>query len=56
MAKIHTEVLVIKFSKLVKDTEKNIPTALSEELIAAVEQVAQELAPNGVVAEVEVRE
>lgn len=53
MAKVHTEVLVVKLSRLVKDADKDVVSSLSEELIAAVEQVAQELAPKGVVVEVE---
>lgn len=56
MAKVYTEQLVIKLSKLVKDSKKDLESNLTEELIAAVEQVAQELAPNGVVVEVEVLE
>lgn len=56
MAKVHTEVLVLKLSKLVKDTDRDVASSLSEELIAAVEQVAQELSPEGVVVEVEAGE
>lgn len=56
MAKVHSEILVVKLSKLVKDSnkDKEIKSSLTEELIAAVEQIAQELAPDGVIVEVEV--
>ncbi len=52
MAKIVEDVVVIKFSKLVKDGTKDATIAGSE-LQAALEQVAQELAGEGVVVEVE---
>lgn len=54
MARVHTEVLVVKLSKLTKDTDQDVDSSLSDELVAAIEQVAQELAPQGVVVEVEV--
>lgn len=53
MAKIYTEVLVVKLSKLIKDSDKEMISSLTEELLAAVEQIAQELSPDGVVVEVE---
>lgn len=54
MAKIHTETLVVKLSRLVKDSDKDVNSNISEELCSAVEQIAQELSPEGVVVEVEV--
>ena len=56
MAKIYTETLVVKLNKLVRDSEKQVESSLTEELISAVEQIAQELAPEGVVVEVETRD
>lgn len=56
MAKVHTEVLVVKLSRLIKDSQKDVESNLTEELMAAVEQIAQELSPEGVVVEVEVSE
>lgn len=56
MAKIHTEMLVVKLSRLVKDSDNESKYSLTEELITAVEQVAQELVTDGVVVEVEVAE
>lgn len=52
MAKMIEDVVVIKLSKLVKDSD---PTAaiVTEDVQAALEQVAQELAGEGVLVEVE---
>lgn len=51
MAKIIEDVLVIKFSKIVKDSEEGSSIA-SADIQAALEQVAQELAGDTVVVEV----
>jgi len=52
MAKMIEEVIVIKLSKLVKDGDPS-NTIADGEIQAALEQVAQELAGNGVLVEVE---
>ena len=52
MAKILEEVLVVKFSRLVKD-DGTASIGVSPEIVSAIEQVAQELAGDGVVVEVE---
>lgn len=53
MAKIHEEIIVIKISRLIKG-DKDIPdVAANEELLNALEQVAQELVGETVVVEVE---
>jgi hypothetical protein len=52
MAKIIEDVLVIKLSKIVKDSEEGNSIA-SDEVQAALEQVAQELVGVGVVVEIE---
>lgn len=52
MAKIHEEVLVIKLSKLVRN-EETTDSVATDEVIAALEQVAQELVGSAVVVEVE---
>jgi len=52
MAKIHEEVIVIKLSKLVKDSDAPAPIATAE-VVAALGQVAEELAGAGVIVEVE---
>jgi hypothetical protein len=52
MAKMIEDVLVIKLSKLVKDSESS-ENIVTEDIHAALEQVAQELVGNGVLVEVE---
>ena len=52
MAKIHEEVVVIKLSKLVKESSDS-PSLASAETVAALEQVAQELVGDGVIVEIE---
>jgi hypothetical protein len=53
MAKIVEEVVAIKLSKLVKNTEEN-SDIVTADLIAALEQVSQELISDSVVVEVEI--
>jgi hypothetical protein len=52
MAKMIEDVLVIKLSKLVKDNDSS-ENIINEDIQVALEQVAQELAGNGVLVEVE---
>ena len=52
MAKIVEDVLVIKFSKIVKDSENDTAGIANKEIQQALEQVAQELAGDSVVVEV----
>ena len=52
MAKMIEEVIVIKLSKLVKDSDST-DTIADNEVCSALEQVAQERAGNGVLVEVE---
>ena len=52
MAKIVEDVIVIKFSSLVRDGAADQTTCISEEIQAAIEQVAQELVGQHVVVEV----
>jgi hypothetical protein len=54
MAQIHSENIVITLSTLTKDTDVNRPVLVSDDLKAALEQVAQELVKSGVVVEVQV--
>lgn len=51
MAKIVEDVLVIKFSSIVKDSESDKSSVVTEEVQKALEQVAQELVGDGVVVE-----
>lgn len=53
MAKLHEEVLVIKVSKLVKDTENVGAIILDATAMLSLEAVVQELAGAGVLVEIE---
>lgn len=53
MAKIIEDVVVIKFSKIVKDSDDHEAGIANTDIQQALEQVAQELAGNGVVVEIE---
>lgn len=53
MATIREEVVIIKFSKLVKDSDQTAPSIASEDLVSALTQVAEELAGSGVIVEIE---
>jgi hypothetical protein len=52
MAKIHEEIVVIKLSKLVKDTDAGSEIA-SDDIVSALQSVAEELAGAGVIVEAE---
>jgi hypothetical protein len=52
MAKIHEEIILIKLSRLVKEHDAPQPVA-TDEVVAAMAQVAEELAGAGVVVEAE---
>ena len=52
MAKIVEDVIVIKFSSLVKDGAADQTTCITEEIQAALEQVSQELVGQNVIVEV----
>ena len=53
MAKLQEDIVTIKLSKLVKDSEE-AGTVLSEELISSLEAVVQELAGAGTLVEIEI--
>jgi hypothetical protein len=52
MAKIHEEVLVVKLSKLVKESDLTNNNIVNEDVLFSLEQVAQELVGESVVVEV----
>jgi hypothetical protein len=52
MAKIVEDVLVVKFSKIVKDSDTDNGGLVGQDVQAALEQVAQELVGDAVVVEV----
>ncbi len=51
MAKILEEMVVVRFSKIVKDSEKD-KKVVNAEIISALEQLAQEVAGDSVIVEV----
>jgi hypothetical protein len=53
MVKIIEDVIVIKFSKIVRESDTDPAPAVLNDHIAALEQVAQELVGDGVVVEIE---
>ena len=53
MAKIHEEIIIIKFSKITRDADTDPGSSLSDDSILALVQVAQELVGSSVVVEVE---
>ena len=52
MAKIHEEVIIIKLSKLVKEGT-DATTVATDDIVAALASVAEELAGSGVIVEAE---
>jgi hypothetical protein len=52
MAKIQEEVIVITLSKLVKDSEVAAVEVANDDIISALQSVAEELLGNGIVVEV----
>ena len=53
MAKIIEHVLVIKFSKIAKDSESESTAIVNADIRQALEQVAQELVGSSIVVEIE---
>lgn len=52
MAKIHEEIIVIKVSKLVKESDSGV-AIVTDDLVQALASVAEELAGAGVIVEAE---
>lgn len=52
MAKIHEELIVIKLSKLVKDSAEPAATLAGADVVQSLEAVAQELVGDSVIVEV----
>jgi hypothetical protein len=52
MAKIVEDIVIIKFSKIVKDSNAEVSSIAGPDVQAALEQVAQELVGDNVVVEV----
>ena len=53
MAKLHEEVIILKVSKLIKDSEEMSDSLVGDSIIGAFEDVASELIGQGVVVEIE---
>jgi len=51
MAKLQEEIIVLKFSKLIRDSEMELVSIVDSEVIAALEQVSSEL--TGALIEIE---
>lgn len=52
MAKIVEDIVIIKFSKIVKDSESDSQALVSDDIRKTLEEVAEELAGKTVVVEV----
>lgn len=52
MAKIHEELVVIKLSRLHKDSEQQVPGIAGADVVAGLEAVVQELVGADVIVEV----
>ena len=52
MAKIIEDAVVIKFSRIVKDSESEVSDIATDDIQAALEQVSHELVGDGVVVEI----
>lgn len=52
MAKIHEELVVIKLSRLYKDTQQDIAILAGDEVVASLEAVVQELVGTDAVVEI----
>jgi histone H3/H4 len=52
MAKIVEDIVIIKFSKLAKDSDSEVSVIAGQEIQQALEQVAQELVGESVIVEV----
>ena len=50
MAKIHEEIVVIKLSNLIRD-DADVQAIATDDIVAALQSVAEELAGTGVVVE-----
>jgi hypothetical protein len=52
MAKIHEEIVVIKLSKLIRESDVDTEIA-SDDIVAALQSVAEELTGAGIIVEAE---
>jgi hypothetical protein len=50
MAKVHEEIVIIKFSRLIKDSENAAPV-VTDDVVSSLVQISEELVGSGVVVE-----
>ena len=55
MAKLIEDILILKFSKIIKNDDHDPDPIITVETISALEQVAQELVGQNIVVEVEIK-
>jgi hypothetical protein len=53
MAKVQTEIIVIKLSKLIKDTTEDVASLTNKDLESNLEVVVQELVGESILVEIE---
>lgn len=53
MAKVQTEVVVVKLSKLIKDTEDDVSQLVNNDFDANLEAIVQELVGDQILVEIE---
>ncbi len=53
MAKIQTEIIVLKLSKLIKDTTEDVANLTNDDFNANLEAIVQELVGDNVLVEIE---
>jgi hypothetical protein len=53
MAKIQTEIIVVKLSKLIKDTTEDVASLTNEDFNTNLEAIIQELVGDNVLVEIE---
>lgn len=52
MAKIHEELVIVKLSRLTKDSEADVVPVAGHDVVTSLEVLVQELVGNGVVVEI----
>lgn len=53
MAKVHTEVLVIKMSKLIRDKDSDSAQIVNSDTVTNLEAIVQELVGENIIVEIE---
>ena len=53
MAKVQTEIIVVKLSKLIKDTTDDVPPLANNDFESNLEAIVQELVGDNILVEIE---